>query len=178
MNLHYTHTIRMREIDQLVARIQTSAPNQQGNLTQFSSTCCRFSTDNWIAYMFDVPGLRIMHKNAVLANLHCYAPYQHMASNIYCTVTLFGAYIYSRKTTCWEIIENCRWAYIIYITVNFWCAYSRGTCSLIGTCAKKCDNTECGFQKHKNLSTASLTDDRLLFAWALVQITQLHTKPK
>ena len=37
----------------------------------------------------------------------------------------FGICAYSKKNTFWEIIEKCRCAYIVYITVNFRCIYIR-----------------------------------------------------
>ena len=71
----------------------------------------------------------------------------------YRIIALFGACAYSRKTMFWELIENVG-APILYILrlTSVRLFSSRGACSLIGTYAKKCDNTVTAKNKSKNLA--------------------------
>ena len=62
-------------------------------------------------------------------------------------VVLFGACTYRKKKSFWEIIKHCWCTYIIYYSKLLVHLYSsRGARSLIGTCAKKRDNTVSKFE--------------------------------
>ena len=96
-------------------------------------------------------------------------------------IALFGACANSRKNHVLRIDWKCRYTYIIYITVNFCVRLysSRGACSLIGTCAKKSDNTVTARNKSKNSAWNILMYSKklLLFShshnWCLIHSWKL-----
>ena len=61
-------------------------------------------------------------------------------SAVYCIIALFGTCAYSRKNAFWGLTENAGAPILYTLRLTSMCLYSsRGSCSLRGACAKKCD---------------------------------------
>ena len=93
--------------------------------------------------------------------------------------TFLGACAYSRKNAFWEIIENCRCAYITYIQyyrkLPVCPCSGRGTRSLIGVCAKKHGKKVCIFHTSTcGTQTSTHVHQHVWLAW----IAQLDKRTK